>query len=40
LNEKRERRTKTEQRILGNKAGIEKKTKINQKEKTGKYKPG
>jgi hypothetical protein len=39
LNEKRERRTENEQRILGKQAGIEN-TKINWNEKTGKYKPG
>jgi hypothetical protein len=39
LNEKRDRQTENEQRILGNQAGIEN-TKINQNVKTGKYKPG
>jgi len=39
FNEKRERRRENEQRILGNKAGIEK-TKIKQNEKTGKCNPG
>jgi len=39
LNAKRERRTENEQRILGNKAGIEN-TKIKQNEKIWEYKPG
>jgi hypothetical protein len=39
LNEKRERLTENEQRMLGNKAEIEN-TKINENEKREKYKPG